>query len=119
VRVAGVLHRGHHGRRVGNQTLVLEPATMSCWMSYSLKARPALTRSAMAAKGAILDPVERLGRLHVSGQGVGIPERREALHEIARGDDVHAATPDRLHCAGIDASEVRVGVLRGVFHRHA
>ena len=119
VRVARVLHGSHDRRRIGEQPLFLEPADHQLLdvVLGDRAARPDALGD--CAERAILDPVERVRGLEVGRQGVGIPQRREALHEVAGGDHVHAAAPDRLHGAGVDAGQVRVRVLGRVFHRDA
>ena len=50
---------------------------------------------------------------------VVVPGRLEELDQVARGDDLGAERADQLDGAGVDLGDVRVGVPRRVFHRHA
>ena len=119
MRVAGILHAGDEGRRVGDQGLFREPA-------HHQLLDVVLGRGLVAAQPAddrlerpILHAVERVRGLEVGGQRLVAPVRDEPLHQVPRRHHFDAPPPDRLDRPGVDAADVRNRVLGRVLHRDA
>ncbi len=119
VRIARVLLGGDVGQVVGAQPFLLEPAQHQR-LDVVLGGRHAVTDAPRdGVEGLVLDPVERRRRRPVAGDRRVVPGRLEALHQIPRRRDLHAACPHHLDGPGVDARDVGDRAQRGVLHRDA
>ncbi len=67
-------------------------------------------------------PVRRIGvdgRVEVRALLLGVPGGLEDLDQVAGGNDLHAEPLDQLDGSGVDARDVRDGIVRRVLERHA
>ena len=103
MRIAGIGAKRHIGCGIADEPFFLEPLHHLLLQVELRQTLAILQRAAGAIERAILDAIERSGRAHVRGQLRGRPRGFEALHEIAGGDDLHAARANQFGRAGIDA----------------
>ena len=118
MRVAAVRADGDDRRRIGRQAVLLE-VVEDRRLHLGLADAAAVARA--VGDQAPGPRIARAGvdlRLAVHPPLVVVPGRLEALDQVARGDDLGAASADELDGAGIDPGDVRVAAPRGILHRH-